>query len=55
MKIGILYSGGKDSNLTLLKLFEKEEVKALVSIIPKRIKYLIANLKKICKKFYSKN
>jgi ABC transporter with metal-binding/Fe-S-binding domain ATP-binding protein len=37
MKIGILYSGGKDSNLALLKLFEKEEVKVLISIIPKSV------------------
>jgi ABC transporter with metal-binding/Fe-S-binding domain ATP-binding protein len=37
MKIGILYSGGKDSNLTLLKLSKEEEVKVLISIIPKSV------------------
>jgi ABC transporter with metal-binding/Fe-S-binding domain ATP-binding protein len=37
MKIGILYSGGKDSNLVLLKLLEKEEIKVLISIIPKSV------------------
>jgi len=37
MKIGILYSGGKDSNLALLKLFGKEEVKVLISIMPKSV------------------
>jgi len=35
MKVGILYSGGKDSNLTLLKLSKTDEIKVLISIIPK--------------------
>ncbi|MGB9703563.1 MAG: diphthine--ammonia ligase [Candidatus Micrarchaeia archaeon] len=39
MKITLLYSGGKDSNLSLVKLLENKEieVKTLITIIPKSV------------------
>jgi len=37
MRLGVLFSGGKDSTLALLKAMEKEEVVCLISIVSKNM------------------